>query len=768
MNEGSRVAVGAPYFATMDALRVSSALAIALAVSQANAQTPAVELRTGTVITRSVQVRPNRYALRAPASLDSAAIVIRGDDIVVDLTGVTLDGSGRNVEPDMRAGVAIVVDGGRNVTIRGARIRGYKVGILARGTRGLTLVDNDLSDNWKPRLFSGIGHESLVDWLSYHRNEKDEWLRFGAAVYLADVKGGEIRGTRVERGMNGILLVRSDSLRIWNNVVSFNSGIGFGLYRSSDNYIAHNHADYNVRGYSHGYFKRGQDSAALLMYEQSCRNVVAYNSMTHSGDGLFLWAGQSTMDTGQGGANDNLFYGNDFSFAPTNGMEATFSRNTFIANRVEGSDHGLWGGYSFDSKIIGNDFRGNRIGIAIEHGQNNEIASNRFIRDSTAISLWANPIEPSDWGYPKHRDTRSRDYVIRNNLFLHPRVSIRARTTRPARMTNNEHLVVDSALVGVDSLGWSSDGDLRTLMPHPEYDARLQSDSGMPPLPRDVLRLAPVPRTGALQPFTDSLALRPRSAIVVTEWGPYDWRSPLLWPADSSRATTRTLRVLGPRGSWRVVRRRGVAELSRNGGRTSGPQQPMADSASVIRVTPTTTATGDWELTLEYRPDAPTRADTTTRFSYRHFEPAIDWTARFFTWTDSTSDPSRDSTSFARIVRTPPVLTRQIPRLDYMWYRPTMPGIPQERFAIEATGRVTLAPGTYTLRTISDDGVRVWVDGRLTIDSWAPHESKVDNAPIAAGTHEIRVEYYQLRGWTELKLDILRGTSTSIGSPGPH
>ena len=39
----------------------------------------------------------------------------------------------------------------------------------------------------------------------------------------------------------------------------------------------------------------------LLMYEQSSNNIVAYNSVTHSGDGLFLWSGQSTMDSGQGG-----------------------------------------------------------------------------------------------------------------------------------------------------------------------------------------------------------------------------------------------------------------------------------------------------------------------------------------------------------------------------------------------------------------------------------------------------------------------------------
>ena len=108
------------------------------------------------------------------------------------------------------------------------------------------------------------------------------------------------------------MLVRSDSVRVWNNVIEFNSGVGIGLYRSSDNVIMHNRASYNVRGYSHGFYRRGQDSADLLLYEQSCRNVVAYNSMTHGGDGLFLWAGQSTMDTGEGGSNDNLFYAKRF------------------------------------------------------------------------------------------------------------------------------------------------------------------------------------------------------------------------------------------------------------------------------------------------------------------------------------------------------------------------------------------------------------------------------------------------------------------------
>ncbi|HEX6598037.1 MAG TPA: hypothetical protein VF034_01865, partial [Gemmatimonadaceae bacterium] len=147
-----------------------------------------VPITRGMVITRSVRITPGSWRIRAAASLDSAVITIRGDDITVDFGGATLEGSPVTADPDQAAGVAIRIEGGHHVTIRNARVRGYKVGILARGTRGLALLDNDLSYNWKPRLYSLVEHESLVDWLSHHHNEQDEWLRYGPAIYLRDVR----------------------------------------------------------------------------------------------------------------------------------------------------------------------------------------------------------------------------------------------------------------------------------------------------------------------------------------------------------------------------------------------------------------------------------------------------------------------------------------------------------------------------------------------------------------------------------------------------
>jgi hypothetical protein len=81
----------------------SLAMLMACAMT-ASGQTRTIELRRGLVITSSVRVRPKAYRISAPASLDSAVITIRGNDIVVDFSGVTLEGIARTDDPDLAAG----------------------------------------------------------------------------------------------------------------------------------------------------------------------------------------------------------------------------------------------------------------------------------------------------------------------------------------------------------------------------------------------------------------------------------------------------------------------------------------------------------------------------------------------------------------------------------------------------------------------------------------------------------------------------------------
>ena len=736
----------------MKILLVAGAFLSSVLLADAAAQQPApkpIELKRGLVITRSATVVRRTYKLAGAATLDTAVIVIKGDHIVLDLNGATLLGADPAADPDQAAGLGIRVEGGTDITIKNGTIHGYRVNILARGTTGVILADLDVGRSWKPRLYSLKEHESLVDWLSFHHNEKGEWLRFGAGVYLDGVTGGEVSDVRAEQGMNALLLVKSDHLSIHDNTFRFNSGLGIGLYRSTDNRIVHNRIDYNVRGYSHGIYWRGQDSADLLFFEQSSRNVVMNNSATHGGDGFFLWAGQSTMDSGEGGANDNLLFGNDFSFAPTNAIEVTFSRNLILRNRVGGSDHGIWGGYSYDTRIVANCFSGDRIGIAIEHGQNNEITGNRFDRNVTGIRLWGDKLEPSDWGYPKHRDTESHGTRIEDNRFSRHRLGVSAADSRSLTILQNAFTAVDTVFAFKDTAALRLERNAVDAV----IDTTGDACAAIPPLPDVWTATYGAAAQRPVDIPASALAQRDRSAIIIDEWGPYDWQSPKMWPVDSTHATPLHLAVLGPEGTWRVASMRGIAGVSASSGR-------MNDT---ITVSPRTDSLGDWELTLQYRDTA----GATGRFAYSMFEPDQDWALRAFAWSDST-DPRTKPAAFADLLKGAPVMTVRARRLDYEWYRPKVAALPLERWALEATSRVTLAPGAYTLRTISDDGIRVWVDGRLAIDDWTPHESAVDVALLSGGSHELRVQYYQVDGWTELRLDIVRGNQRAGGSPGPH
>jgi hypothetical protein len=85
-----------------------------------------------------------------------------------------------------------------------------------------------------------------------------------------------------------------------------------------------------------------------------------------------------------------------------------------------------------------------------------------------------------------------------------------------------------------------------------------------------------------------------------------------------------------------------------------------------------------------------------------------------------------------------PIKIQAVDRLDYLSSRAIADGLPNDNVALVATAVADLPNGDLTLRTISDDGVRVYVDDKLVIDRWDVHESVVDEAPIRGGRSNLR------------------------------
>lgn len=104
-----------------------------------------------------------------------------------------------------------------------------------------------------------------------------------------------------------------------------------------------------------------------------------------------------------------------------------------------------------------------------------------------------------------------------------------------------------------------------------------------------------------------------------------------------------------------------------------------------------------------------------------------------------------------------PVFKNIGPNLDLNWGSgsPAV-GIPVDNFSAIFEKQITLAKaGTYHFTGRADDGYRVFVDGNLVINGWKTGVNQIDHLiDLTAGTHTIRVEYFEDKYSAAIKLDI--------------
>ena len=84
-------------------------------------------------------------------------------------------------------------------------------------------------------------------------------------------------------------------------------------------------------------------------------------------------------------------------------------------------------------------------------------------------------------------------------------------------------------------------------------------------------------------------------------------------------------------------------------------------------------------------------------------------------------------------------------------------GVSPDSFSVRWIGQVEAQFNeVYTFRTVSDEGVRLWVDGRQVIDAWDAHAARVDTGTImlvAGKRHDIRLEYFDNSGSARIRLE---------------
>ncbi len=720
-------------------------------------ETSLLPLTNGMEIDQSIRFAPGIHTL-------TESVMITGDNVTVDFNGATLVGPRAGGPPDSFMATAIIVEGKENVTILNAKIHGFKVGIYAKGCRNLSIRGCDLSSNFRQHLRSTPDQEVASDWLWPHHNDKNEWMeQHGAGIYLDRCVHAEIAGNMGHNSQNGIILSRTDSSFVYDNDMSFNSGWGLALWRSSYNEISHNRFDYCVRGYSHGVYHRGQDSAGILVFEQCCHNMFAHNSATHGGDGFFLYAGHETTErTGEGGSNHNVLYLNDFSHAVANGIEATFSDgNVFAENMLHECDYGIWAGYSYNTTVVGNHItRSLRAGVAIEHGHNNLIEGNRFESNKTGILLWSYPNEQFEsMPYGQKQNTKSERYLIARNRFLGDDTALRFHNSVDILVEQNEFQDHDLVLnLRSDCPGFvfrnnnilsaekfaENQGEV-PIQPLQNYLGTLEV-SGNVVLPLEPV-IKPYPITwetrtqhvdislvhGTMFAFLPDNARRGRETMIVDEWGPIDYKTLKLFPSHVSAWGDARFFLVGPDMPFRLESSGEKANVDPQEGRVPA------------RLTVTAHQRGLSEISFIAHMGDEALEATATLFKST-------WKVTYVAWSDTAEGPI--PARWDEIIAQPSMATMETETLDLNWKgKAPADNVPADYFATMAETIIDLPEGDYEIHTISDDGVRVMIDKAVVLENWTQHapEEDMSHVALSGGSHEIRVEHFQIDGYSRLK-----------------
>ncbi len=748
--------------------------------------------RDDTRIERSCRVRLDGDTVIPDRNGDGVVHVV-GDGVVVEFVGAgTLRGAPASNDPDTFAGVGIRIDARRDVTIRGARVAGFKIGLLASGADALRVEDGDYSGNFAQRLRSTALAEDPGDWLWPHDNDRREWAtRYGAAVCVERSRGVAITGIRVRRGQNGIILDRVEGSRVERNDCSFLSGWGLAMWRSNANTIADNAFDFCVRGYSHGVYNRGQDSAGILLFEQCSRNTIARNTATHGGDGFFAFAGKESLGErapeGAAGPRDDLpgcdhntIDANDFSHAAAHGLELTFSTgNTITRNTLAGNAIcGIWAGYSRDTVIAGNRFSGNgaagygqeRGGINIEHASRNVIARNTFRDEAMGVRLWwDDDAKLLELPGVRSRGSDARGNVVQGNRFeysIPPKTDPKtghmwlpvsfelhnaAHATRPGVVADNTY------------------ADNAVEMMNPECAVReVELGEGVEVSSTPVALELPgfeLPASPDADPPADARslvarrrALGGREAIVVGEWWPWDHESIMV----RERGVVSGARVLEVFG---VAKGAALSATTLTAGVRVGALKEHAEGPYVV------TIGGEGAGVRAYR----------ARIRAGAFERSIEGTIVSAEWSVTlfplVGNPTTDAGAFEASRASPNAVALSLsgglslpfgtrgPKTIPPW-REHVGKLPwREHYGVRATTTLDLPAGRWRVTCRSDDGVRVRLgpaggepgSAPVLIENWTHHAPTTDRAvhdQRVGGAVAIEVDYFQLDGHAELSLEI--------------
>jgi hypothetical protein len=349
------------------------------------------------------------------------------------------------------------------------------------------------------------------------------------------------------------------------------------------------------------------------------------------------------------------------------------------------------------------------------------------------VHLWGGvnaEFEKRKWG--QANGYASTGSVIAGNRFLGDDLAFQFRGPGEVTLGSNQ-------FVGV----------AKEIMGEPAYEVKPNSK-----LATTLVQPARFEVLGKTHPVGARPELRGRQNIVMTEWGPWNHVTPI----------ARFIKSSGTAAVYEVLKVP-VADLKTEiiGEHVKCAIEPIAGRTSDSRVTVLSTESGLCSYTLKIKAaDRQLDSFTGTLISAK-------WQATFFKWAND-ADPRTNSAAYSKLAQGPTAVSDQLDELSFHYGMrgPSDLGISkkitdarlgQHHFGMIARTRLPLTKGNWQFGTLSDDGVRVSVDGKPVIDNWTWHGPTRDTGQLkleSDKTVELTVEHFQIDGYAVLEFSITR------------
>ena len=311
-------------------------------------------------------------------------IVIERDNIVVDGTGYTVQGTG--------SGDGIDLWNRNNVTLKNVEVTNFQYGIYLWESDNNTFTGNTASNNKHGIYLGSSNNNILAGNTASSNNEHGIQLDYSSNNTLSD-------NTASNNGY-GIHLFRSSNNVLTGNTASHNND---GIYLSSGsnnntvagNTFSNNTSGVSLRGPSNNTVSENNitnNSYGVFLGFHSGDNLISGNNITNNAFGIINQVGYFVSNNL---ISENTIANNSY------GIRLEGKNNTISGNHITNNDHGirLVDPHSMNFTISGNDIANNGEGIVFDYAFNHFIYHNNFV-NNTHHTQSGNSMNIWDDGYP--------------------------------------------------------------------------------------------------------------------------------------------------------------------------------------------------------------------------------------------------------------------------------------------------------------------------------------------------------------------------------